>query len=172
MICSRHVAEQSRDLKHAIKVGSVKIIRKDMNDAPMSMQTVQQVPQADPSDKLLKEMQELRKEMIDRQEAMARKQQALIENSEGKGGLGDDAQAQLTAAIAALQALAGGQQSVVQPVADNSEFDLPDDRAVEIHKRTINKLSQTAKGNIKHEESSSTSNADDKVSELEDLLGG
>ena len=172
MICSRYTSEQSKSLKGAIRAGQVKIIHKDTNGEAVIMDSkAQTLPQVDANEKILQEMQQLKKEMIDRQEAIARRQQAIFEKSSKDGGLDPQATEQLQAAIAALQAITGGQTNTVQPSKNDRDYDIPDDKAVEVHKRTIERLSKNTQGTIKHEESKSKINVDDKINELEDLLG-
>lgn len=167
-ISSRYVLEQSTSIKTGIKKRLIKVIRKDSSTSPPTSEAITTIVEKDSNEEVMKEIKALKKDLINRQQAIARQQQTAIESA--GGGLGGDAMGQLNQAIAALQSVAQGGGGSVSEVKDD-EFDLPDDKAVEVHKRTVNRLSKDTKGKITHSESRSNANVDSNIDELEDLLG-
>ncbi len=162
--CPRYVLEQSRSLKFGVKKGIIKIVKKDGGGPITTKATKVSTSEKDNTDiiKAIKEsIKESEKRMIERQNALAKRM-------EGSGqGLDESSVAALNQAIAALENISKG---AVAPQQDTTEFDLPDEKAVEVHKRTIDRVTKNTKGNIKHSESKTESNVDDKIDELENLL--
>jgi len=90
---------------------------------------------------------------------------------EAKGGLDPETQARLNEAIQVLQGLTGGIVPGFVQEQHEEEFSMSDEKAVDIHKRTIDRITKGSKSNIKHSETTSKTTADNNVDELEDLLG-
>ena len=93
-----------------------------------------------------------------------------LDSPQGQG-MDPEAIQQLNSAIQALQSITGGivpQQQ--KTVADNVETEIPDDTSVEIHSRTIDRLTKGSKGQIKQDKIKGSSNVDKNIDELEGFL--
>lgn len=168
MICSRYVAEQSPSLKVFLKRSMLKIVSKDTPFAGKQI-TVKEVHVTTPpaNEEILKEMREQEKRLIERQEILIKKH---LGDAAAKSGIDPKAMEALQSAIAALQGIAvsGGPQTVSK--SSDAGDAIEDGTAVEIQKRTLDRLSKNSQGSIKHEESKSKSNVDSNIEELGDLL--
>lgn len=168
MICSRYVAEQSPSLRVFLKKSMLKIVSKDTPTIVKQVHVKEIVSEKQPAnDEILREMREQEKRLIERQELLIKKHLGEA----AKGGIDPKAMEALQAAIAALQGIAGSGGAVAAPKQQKAEEEISEDTAVEIQKRTLDRLSKNAQGSIKHEESKGKSNVDSNIEELGDLLG-
>lgn len=166
MICSRYVAEQSPSLKVFLKKGMLRIASKDVPNVIKEVHEVRVVAAPQNNEEILREMREQEKRLFDRQEALIRKHLA----DPSKGGMDPKALEALQTAIAALQGLAAGGTVAKAPQRMEPQEGLEEGTAVEIQKRTVDRLSKNAKGTIRHEESKAASNVDKNIDELGNLL--
>lgn len=163
MICSRYFAEQSFSLKHFIKKSMLKIVSKD--EPNLSKKIVHNERSAS-NDEIMKELREQEKRIIERQDALIKKHLG----DANKSGIDPKTMENLQTAIAAMQAIAQSGGSTAAPKSQNVTEAVEDGTAVEIQKRTLNRLSRGTQGNIKQNETKSTSNVDSNIDELGDLL--
>lgn len=165
-LAARYVVEQSPDLRIALKRGALRLVKKDnpydMTGVTKPSETTKEEDKQ--PDQIVKAMQDMEKRLIERLNSQVSKhvgQQGLDENSVEK----------LNAAIQALQGLAGGGISVPkQSEAQDHKYEVEDEKVVDIHQRSIERLTKDAKSKIQHKEETSSSDADANISELEDLL--
>jgi len=167
-LASRHVINQSNDLRIAVRRGALKVLKKDEPGAPTTLrqQTIE-VHKEQTNEQVLKQMQEMEKRLTAKMNAQVSKH---IDSPQGQG-MDPEAMQQLNSAIQALQNITGGvvpQQQ--QSVANNIETEIPDDTSVEIHSRTIDRLTKGSKGQIKQDKIKGSSNVDKNIDELEGFL--
>jgi len=167
-LASRHVINQSNDLRIAVRRGALKVLKKDEPGAPTTLrqQTIE-VHKEQTNEEVLKHMQDMEKRLTAKMNAQVNKH---LDNPQGQG-MNPEAMQQLNSAIQALQSLtsAGGVPSQ-QSIAETVETEIPDDTSVEIHSRTIDRLTKGAEGQIKQDKTKGSSNVDRNIDELEDFL--
>mgnify|MGYP003123066991 CR=1 FL=1 len=167
-LASRHVIDQSNDLRIAVRRGALKVLKKDEPGAPTALrQQAIEVHKEQTNEEVLKQMQEMEKRLTARMNAQVSKH---LDSPQGQG-MDPEAIQQLNSAIQALQSITGGivpQQQ--KTVADNVETEIPDDTSVEIHSRTIDRLTKGSKGQIKQDKIKGSSNVDKNIDELEGFL--
>ena len=165
----RYVVEQSKDLRIALKRGALRLVRKDnpFGGVATDPQPATPAPKAEPQPDVMGALKEMEKRLTQRLDNQ-------VEKHVGSGGLDEDSVSKLNDAIAALQGIAGGGGLVAQPQqSDNSsqqEYEVEDEKVVDIHERSINRLTKDAESNIQHKKEVGSSDAEANISELEDLL--
>lgn len=165
---ARYIVEQSTDLKMAMKRGALRLVKKDnpYGIAEPQKQDKAERSSPDQSETLVKAIQDMEKRLIDRLNSQ-------VEKHVGQRGLDDDSINKLNEAIEALKGIAGGAYSPAKQIEKEQiekEYEVEDERVVDIHERSINRLTKDAKSKIQHKEESKSSSADANISELEGLL--
>lgn len=161
---ARYIVEQSSDLKIALKRGALRIVNKDNPYGFPEPQKPAKIEKSSPdqSESIVKAMQEMERRLVERLNMQ-------VEKHVGQKGLDDESINKLNEAIEAIKGIAGGSISAPSK-KDTQEYDVEDEKVVDIHERSINRLTKDAKSKIQHKEENKSSNADANISELEDLL--
>ena len=164
---ARYVVEQSSDLRIALKRGALRLVRKDnpYGNTEPSVPVKSEKPIQDNSEPIMKAMQDMEKRLIDRLNNQ-------VEKHVGKQGLDEDSVSKLNDAIDALRGITGNTSgaAVSQSSSQDKEYDVEDEKIVDIHERSINRLTKGAKSKIQYKEETQSSGADANIDELEDLL--
>jgi hypothetical protein len=161
----RYVVEQSKDLRIAFKRGALRLVRKDNPFGGVATDPKPATPVKESQPDVMGALKEMEKRLTQRLDNQVEKHVGA------GGGLDEDSVSKLNDAIAALQGLAqGGGGAVAQPHQETEEYDVEDEKVVDIHERSINRLTKGAESKIQHKEETSKSDADANISELEDLL--
>jgi hypothetical protein len=150
--CHRFVADQSSDLRNAINQGLIHVLRKtdpNGNDQKVSQDGA-----------ILKAIEEMEKRITEKvAEKMAAKPDAQpAPNVEA-----------LTAALQSLQDLLKNGVPAAKPEGETS-VEVVDDTVIDIHARTLDRLSKKTEGSVKHEETTTKSDALGNLDELEGML--
>mgnify|MGYP004414079371 CR=1 FL=1 len=163
---ARYVVEQSSDLRIALKRGALRLVRKDnpYGTPEPAAPSKPEKPAPDNSEQIMKAMQEMEKRLVERLNNQ-------VEKHVGQQGLDEDSVGKLNAAIEALRGIAGGGGGTTAATeAPSQEYEVEDEKVVDIHERSINRLTKGARSKIQHKEETQSSDADANISELEDLL--
>jgi len=160
----RYRVDESKDLHIAIKRGALKVIKKDDPSRPSSLTEAPIIIQEQDNETVLKQMQEMEKRIVERVNAQVQKAEATPQQ------LSPDAVDALQEAIKALQGMSGGKTTANTKDDYVAPEELPNDMAVDIHSRTIDRLTKGSSGQIKQQESKGHSNVDRNIDELEGLL--
>lgn len=166
MICSRYIAEQSVSLKVFLKKSMLKIISKDTPGIIKHTKEIIVTEKPSNNEEILKELRDQEKRLIERQDLMIKKHLG-----EATKGLDPKAMEALQSAIAALQNIVVPTAAKVEAKPVEAQGPIGDKTAIEIQKRTLDRLSKNVSGKISHEESKSKSNVDSNIDELGDMLG-
>lgn len=163
---ARYVVEQSRDLRIALKRGALRLVRKDNPLGHAETQPIAQkakpVKTLDQSDDVMKALRDMEKRLG------ARLDNQVEKKVSSSGGIDEESANMLKDAISSLQGLASGNISQKQDNTD--EYEIEDEKAVDIHERSINRIVKGSESNINHSEEVGSSNADKNIDELEDML--
>lgn len=157
MLFSRQVSENSPSLRTAISHQYLKVVRKD---------ELKEGTPAFHAEKLAEQISEMEQRITKNlSEQIARH---VSSNPNGTPNVNIDG---LQGVVDQLKKLAeqasASQQS--QPQADSSN-DIPDEKMVNIHKRSVERMSRDVKGNIKHDKTSEKSDISKNLNELEGLI--
>lgn len=163
---ARYVVEQSRDLRIALKRGALRLVRKDNplgnNETQPIAQKAKPVKTLDQSDDVMKALRDMEKRLGARLDNQVEKQVS------SSGGINEENANMLKNAIESLQDIASG--NISQKQNNTAEYEIEDEKAVDIHERSINRIVKDTESNISHNEELGSSDADDNISELEDML--
>lgn len=170
MICSRYVIEQSPSLRMAIKKGLIHILQKDDIMTSQVKRPVEQIKSS--NDNVTKdELKEMEKRMTETLTAQMRK---IADKEKNAPSIDPESLAALAPLVQQLTNIvkqAGGpatSASTQKPQETNIEE--VDDKMVDIHTRSLNRMVKKVEGNIEHEEQKKQSDIADRASELEGLL--
>lgn len=161
MVSSRFYIDQSSTLRGFLRGSTLKCIRKDDGSGAFQIKMIEiaqeaEKPQISPSDVVdaVKQLEEKLSKRLD--EKMSSQPQVDVNL--------------LNQALAALQGLAGqvGPNKPNQP--SNNETETEDPRLVDIHKRTLNRLTDKAETSVRQDEQKTDSNVSKNIEELEGLL--
>lgn len=167
-IAARYVIEQSKDLRLALKRGALRLVQKDNPFGDLTVST-KESNEGKPEE-MMDALKQMEKRLIERLNAQVERH-ATGGKSQDTTALDPSSIDKLNAAIDALQRIAGngGGAPVQQPQEEEISTD-DDEKVVDIHQRSINRLTKGAKSNIAHKKESAESNVDKNIDELEDLL--
>jgi len=169
-LSTRYRIDQSKDLNIAMRRGALKVLKKDDPNAPsrlMEPSTNNITINEQDNVEVIKEMQKMEKRIVERVNAQVQKAEATPQQ------LDPQAVEALQAAIDSLKGMVGnggGQVAQSMDKANTVETEIPNDVAVDIHQRTIDRLSKGSTGSIKQQETSGSSDVDKNIDELGDIL--
>jgi hypothetical protein len=167
MVTSRFHSEQSRSLKGAFRGGYLKVIVKDDHRGDYQIKTDELSRQqpifiTPPDPNKNQDVIEAVKQL---EEKLAKRLDDKLSNTPQQPQID---LAALTQALTVLQNLAN---QAVKPAATEKVEEASDERVVDIHKRTLDRLSKDAQSNVKHtEETADNSSVQRNIDELEGLL--
>lgn len=156
---ARYTVEQSTDLRIAMKRGALRLVQKD-NPFAQVHPDPEPVAEKQNNEDVMSALKDMEKRLAARLDNQVQKKSA-------EASLDDESIGKLNDAIAALQGIAVG--GGIAP-SQEEEIEIEDEKAVDIHERSINRLTQGAQSKIKSKEETGSSNAESNISELEDLL--
>jgi hypothetical protein len=164
MVSSRFYIDQSRTLKFLFNSKKLECILKDDGTKTLKVaekkEDVANVHKNNPVD-VIDAVKQLEDKLTKRLDEKAAKQQPQVDMNA------------LNQTLAALQTLVGNSQNMNQnasPKVDKIIVDVDDTKAVDIQKRTLNRLVNKAQSNVKHDEQITSSDVNKNVNELEGLL--
>lgn len=167
MVTSRFHSEQSRSLKGAFRGGYLKVIVKDDHRGDYQIKTDELARQQpifitppDPN-----KNQDVIAAVKQLEEKLAKRLDDKLSNTP------QQPQIDLTALTQALAVLQNLTNQAAKPAAPEKVEEASDERVVDIHKRTLDRLSKDAQSNVKHtEEKADNSSVQRNIDELEGLL--
>lgn len=167
MITSRFYIDQSSALRRMLNGGSLKCILKD--DGSGKIQIKMQEAVASPID------QAAQTSPLDVMNAVKQMEEKLSKRLDER--INSQPQIDINAVNQALQALqsianqaSSGQPNKNAQTTKADDTDIVDERVVNIHERTLDRLSSKAESKVKHEEQTTDSNVNKNIQELEGLL--
>lgn len=163
---SRHVVEQSKDLRLALKRGGLRIVKKDNPNNGIIESGNNNPPPAQQSPEVIKAIADMEKRLTENFNLKISKH---VDNPQ-QGGIDSESMQKLQDAINALQNIAVQGGSTAKSVDQENSYDEEDPNVVDIHQRSINRLTKDTKSHIQHKKEQGKSNADSNIEELEDLL--
>lgn len=163
MICSRFIAERSPSLQLAIKKGIIRIVQKDGTDF-RKIEPRQADPVKTDDNVVTKEqLQEMEKRMTDTLTSQLRK----LSHKEEAPVIDPQSLAALAPLIEKLTQIV---QGTPQSAPKKEEPEEIDEKLVDIHARSLDRMNRQVDGNIKHQEQIDQGNIDDRAKELDSLL--
>jgi uncharacterized membrane-anchored protein YhcB (DUF1043 family) len=167
-ITNKHIIEQSKDLKHAIKRGEIEVRIKDGEHKSSGKVKSQKHNNNDTLENFKREIVDEVKETVkDISKELISQQQKPVNNS-GMSNEDLDILAQkIIQNMPVQEKIANKEENI-----NNKEVvEIENEALSEIHKRTVNKMVKNIESSdINYEEEKAENNLDNYISELEDLL--
>lgn len=162
MISSRFYIDQSRTLKAMFRGNALKCVFKDDGQGTYQIKTEEvYTPHSDLNVKTPSDVIDAVKQLEDK--LSKRLDEKLTSQPQVDLNL-------LNQALTALQGIAAKVGGQAPQVEKSEDAKVEDSRIVNIHERTLDRLSSGTKSNVKHDEQTTDSNVTKNIQELEGLL--